>query len=338
MSEPAGSAATDADRIGIVVIGRNEGARLARCLEAILPRHKCVVYADSGSTDGSVELARGLGAVTLSLDDSAPHTAARGRNAGFAVMRERFPDCELVQFVDGDCILTPDWMAQSAAFLEANGKAAIACGRRFEAHPEASLYNRLCDDEWNTPVGRADYCGGDSMMRVSALEQVGGFRPELQAGEEPELSARMRAAGWEIWRLDLPMAEHDAAMHRFSQWWRRAMRGGFGYAQVWTKTGDLPERFYGSQLRSAIFWALGVPLLTILAAVLLRRPVVLAALPALYAAQVFLIASRRDPRSLFSWQYAAMILLAKLPETIGALRFFLRGARASKIEYKEQVK
>lgn len=46
--------------LGVVVIGRNEGERLKRCLASLLGNVDQIVYVDSGSTDGSVQLAQGL--------------------------------------------------------------------------------------------------------------------------------------------------------------------------------------------------------------------------------------------------------------------------------------
>jgi hypothetical protein len=44
--------------IGIVVIGRNEGDRLTRCLQSLQMENLPVIYVDSGSTDGSQEIWR----------------------------------------------------------------------------------------------------------------------------------------------------------------------------------------------------------------------------------------------------------------------------------------
>ena len=320
-------------RVGFVVIGRNEGERLEQSLRTLRAVSDQVVYVDSGSTDGSVHLACDLGAIAIELDDSAPHTAARGRNAGFREARERFPACEYVQFIDGDCILEPGWLESATKFLDTNPKAAIACGRRIEAHPDESFYNRLIDEEWNTPIGRADYSGGDALVRASAFEQIGGFRPELKAGEQPEMTTRVRAAGWEIWRIDAPMTIHDARIHRFGQWWTRSVRGGYGYAEVWSTTGQLPRRVFDAQLRRAFFWTLGLPLVVMVVALIVREPLLLLALPAIYGAQILRIAVRRG-LSLRSVQSAAMILLAKLPESIGALSYFL-GQKSNRLaDYK----
>ena len=321
------------ERVGFVVIGRNEGERLEQSLRTLRAVSDQVVYVDSGSTDGSVHLACDLGAIAIELDDSAPHTAARGRNAGFREARERFPACEYVQFIDGDCILEPGWLESATDFLDSNLKAAVACGRRIEAHPDESFYNRLIDEEWNTPIGRSDYSGGDALVRVSAFEQIGGFRPELKAGEEPEMTTRLRAAGWEIWRIDAPMTVHDARIHRFGQWWTRSVRGGYGYAEVWSTTGQLPRRVFDAQLRRAFFWTLGLPLVVMVVALIVREPLLLLALPAIYGAQILRIAVRRG-LSFRSVQSAAMILLAKLPESIGALSYFL-GQKSNRLaDYK----
>jgi GT2 family glycosyltransferase len=320
-------------RIGFAVIGRNEGDRLQLCLRPLLAASAQVVYVDSGSTDGSVELARSLGAITISLDDSAPHSAARGRNTGFDEIRRRFPGVEYIQFIDGDCVLEPGWVDLATKFLDANPQAAVACGRRREEHPGQSLYNRLINEEWDTPIGRADHSGGDALVRVSAFEQVGGFRAALKAGEEPEMTTRMRAAGWEIWRLDAPMTIHDARILHFRQWWTRSVRGGFGYAQVWSTTAELPQRVFGAQLRSAIAWAVVFPLMVIVAAVAIGGPLLILLIPAAYSVQILRIALRTS-LSLHSLQSAGMIFLAKFPEAMGALRYFLGRKSGRLADYK----
>jgi cellulose synthase/poly-beta-1,6-N-acetylglucosamine synthase-like glycosyltransferase len=322
----------DPTQIGFVVIGRNEGPRLGRCLRSALAVSTRVVYADSASTDGSVDTAERIGVAVVELASDGRLTAARGRNAGYKELRARFPDCEMVQFLDGDCILQPHWLPQAIDFLEEHPKVGVVCGRRFEAHPEASIYNRLCDAEWDTPIGEATECGGDALVRCAALDEVGGYRSELQAGEEPEMTARMRAAGWQIWRIDAPMTEHDARILTFGQWWRRTQRGGFGYAQVWTATSNLAQQLYSKQLRSALLWAVVLPLAIFVAAMITRTPIFLLAIPIAYGLQLMRIASRS--RSQSRWPAAALILLAKFPEAIGAARFFLAGGHRHMPEYK----
>jgi len=206
---------------GVVVIGRNEGPRLVHCLKSVIGTAAAVIYVDSGSTDNSVSAATDLGADVVQLDPTMPFTAARARNAGFRRLIESHPRVEYVQFVDGDCEVMLGWLMAAQHELAVSSKTAVVCGRRRERYPERSVYNRLCDMEWDTLVGEADACGGDALIRTAAFRQVGGYDDKLIAGEEPELCSRLRAAGWRVVRLPAEMTLHDAAMTRFGQWWRR---------------------------------------------------------------------------------------------------------------------
>ena len=190
--------------IGVVVIGRNEGERLARSLASVLPGSVPVVYVDSGSTDGSAALARSKGAEVIELE--APFSAPRGRNEGFRRLRERFADLAYVQFVDGDCELAAGWLQKAERFLAENPRVAVVCGRLRERQPQRTVYSLLCDILWDAPPGETRVCGGIAMVRVDAFESVRGFRDELTAGADPELCLRLRAAGWRVWRLEAEMA------------------------------------------------------------------------------------------------------------------------------------
>jgi GT2 family glycosyltransferase len=313
--------------IGFVVIGRNEGDRLRLCLNSILSQSNQVVYADSRSTDGSAQLAKSL-SVTVTEVEGDPLTAARGRNAGFAALKCLWPQVELVQFVDGDCVIAPSWVSTAAMFLEKNEKAAVACGRRREAHPEASFYNGVIDREWDTPIGQADACGGDALVRVDAFEAVGGFRSELVAGEEPDFCARLRAAGWQVWRLDAPMTEHDAAIHNVGQWMRRAMRSGFGYAQVWNST-----RLYAREMISALGWVVALPLIVLLIAIVIGDARVLWLFPPAYLFQIARIAALGGWTA-YAWKYALLVMIAKVGEATGIFRYLFTARSTRAFEYK----
>jgi GT2 family glycosyltransferase len=320
-------------RIGAVIIGRNEGTRLVASLASFPDGVARVVYVDSGSTDGSVEAARAAGAQVVALNMDRPFTAARARNAGFVALQDGGA-VDFVQFVDGDCMLQPGWIDTAAAFLQANPQAAVVCGRRRERFPEASVYNRLCDREWNTPVGRALACGGDAMMRADAFAAAGGFDPSMIAGEEPELCVRLRAAGWEVWRIDAEMALHDAAMARFSQWWQRMRRGGHAAAEGAAIHGRRPERLGVAQTRRALVWGLTLPAVAGLGALL--TPWTLGLLLA-WPAQVARLALRDGAGRRDSWEWASFVTLGKIPEALGVLEYHLRritGHRRRLIEYK----
>ncbi|MEA5573938.1 glycosyltransferase family 2 protein [Calothrix sp. UHCC 0171] len=251
------------EMVGVVAIGRNEGNRLRQCLLSLQSEGVIIVYVDSGSTDDSVAFARSLGVHVIELDLTIPFTAARARNAGFDYLLTIAPNLEWVQFIDGDCRLATGWLQSAVSELIANPDVVVVCGRRREEFASDSIYNRLCDIEWNTPVGEAKACGGDSMMRVSALKKVGGFNPALIAGEEPELCVRLRQIGGKVMRIDGDMTWHDARMTRLSQWWKRSQRAGHAYAEGAWLHGNTPERHWVKESLSIWFWSLGLLLLTV---------------------------------------------------------------------------
>lgn len=309
--------------VDAVVIGRNEGACLQVCIASLVPQVDRVIYVDSGSTDDSAAVAQSLGAVVVPLDMTQAFTAARARNAGLARV-----EAAHVQFVDGDCVVDAGWVATALAFALAHPQAAVICGRRRERFPEASVYNRLCDAEWNTPVGRAKACGGDALMQVAAVRAVGGFDATLIAGEEPELCLRLARNGAEIWRIDAEMTLHDAAITRFSQWWRRSRRAGHAFAEGAALYGRATERHWVAETRRALIWGAGVPAVALLAG--LVHPVVFALLLA-WPLQVL----RLTPR--LGMVPALFSVLGKLPEAQGVLGYWwgrLRHKRVGLIEYK----
>lgn len=216
--------------IDCVIIGVNAAATLARCLDSVLQSHYPgerlqLYYVDGGSTDDSLTIAGQYPQVqVIALQPRYP-TPGLGRNAGWR--RGRAP---LVQFLDSDTILHPDWLVRASAAMQ-DGVGAV-CGRRQELYPEATVFNYIADLEWNGPPGESEAFGGDVLIRREVLAQTGGYDEDLVGGEDPELSQRVRQLGYKIIQLDVPMTSHDIAMTRLSQYWRRAYRTGYGFAAV----------------------------------------------------------------------------------------------------------
>jgi len=324
--------------IAVIIIGRNEGNRLVRCLESVVSLAYPVVYVDSGSADQSVEHALTAGAEVVELDPAEPFTAARARNAGLEFALERHPDVEFVQFVDGDCELQPNWIETARVYLAKHSQVAVVCGRRREQNVNASIYNELIDLEWDTPIGEASACGGDSMMRVEALRAVGGFDARMIAGEEPELCLRIRRHGFKVVRLDCEMTLHDADLQRFGQMWRRFVRAGHAYAESVFLQGADSDPAARRRLLSFIVWG-GILPAMIVGSVLVV-PVVGVFLPVLYLLQWTRIYRARISTTVGrkAALYASACLIGKFAELEGALRYvlnrFLRRKQTRLIEYK----
>lgn len=291
--------------VGGVVIGRNEGPRLGLCLESVKRELKCIVYVDSGSVDGSADVARRLHVPVVELDPREPFTAGRARNAGIAELLRRYPDLEYAQFVDGDCDLDGGWIAAGVQFLRANAGVAVVCGRLRERHPEASVFNRLCDLEWDTPAGDTLACGGNALYRIGAFDEAGRFSPTMIAGEEPDLCFRLRRRGWRVVRLEELMATHDAAMFHARQWWQRAKRSGYADMEASVRRGRF-ERHVHRRVWSNLLWTL---------------PMAWPFWPLLWTR----CALKRGPL------FATHIVLGKIPHTVGQLEFWLRAINRRKI-------
>ncbi len=324
--------------LGIIIIGRNEGERLVRCIKSALRDTDIVVYVDSGSTDNSIESAEQLGAMIVNLDLSRPFTAARARNAGFESLKRAHPTLSYIQFIDGDCELREGWIQRGLDFLNSNPQYAAVTGRLRERFPNASIYNQLCDIEWDTPVGESTACGGIALIRTHAFEQANGFREDLIAGEEPEMCFRMRQNGWKLYRLDTEMGWHDAAMTRFAQWWRRSKRAGFAYAQGSYLHGNSSEKYWVKETRSILFWGGVVPAVILISGFTLSPWLFLGGL--VYIAQILKIGllhpvDRNSRKN--SFLYSFFVVLGKFPQITGIIRFAslkLLSKQSTLIEYK----
>ncbi|MBP0484323.1 glycosyltransferase [Sagittula salina] len=316
--------------VDVVLIGRNEGARLVAALAALGGQARQVVYVDSGSSDDSIAQAKRFGAKVVQLDLTTPFTAARARNAGFDALDAP----EYVQFIDGDCTLVPGWLEGGAAFLDRTPAVGMVTGWRAEVYPEVSLYNRLCDWEWHRPAGEILACGGDMMVRASLWRAVEGMNPQVIAAEDDEVCCRFRKTGARLHRLPQPMTRHDAAMLTFGQWWKRAERTGHGFAQV----HHLHPEYFGTEVRRVLTYGSALPLMAL--AALVTLPWLLLPILALYA-----ISYRKGRAALRSdgippgdaTRMAALLTLSKFPNLIGMARYYLRRLRRADmtlIEYK----
>ncbi len=324
----------DAPQTGFVAIGRNEGDRFKRCLASLLSAGDRIVYIDSGSTDDSVEFATKAGAAVVQLSKDEPFTAARARNAGFECLTEKWTDTDYVMFIDGDCELTQGFVEAACAELRENSAVGIVTGRCRERYPDATWYNRLCEMEWNGPVGDITACGGIFMTRASTFRAVNGFNPAIIAAEDDDFCVRVRQGGQRIVRIEFDMCLHDADMHRFAQWWRRMERAGHAFAQL----GDEHGGYFRRERLRAWIWGLVLPVLAIAGAFLTKGASLLLLLLyplSLVRTRQGLIGKGETPAR--ATLGAAFLTLAKFPNLLGIVKYRwkkITGARIGIVEYK----
>lgn len=342
-SGPGGVVGICLPAISIVVIGRNEGQRLARCLESIRRVHgvtvQRIVYVDSGSTDKSPQYAASMGCAVVELDPSQPLSAARARNEGFATVMQLDPNVPFVQFLDGDCDLDEGWLQRGLSVLAQQPDAGVVRGHLRELHPEASVYNQLCDLEWQQTPGEIRASGGIFLTRSDLFRTVGGFRPDVIAAEDDEFCVRVRRAGAKILQVDAEMARHDVAMTRFSQWWRRSKRTGHAFAQVSVLHGQSQDRYFVADCRRIWLWALLLPVIALGLAPFTYGLSVLALVGA-YGVQFARTYMRGRGRGWTARQasiYSFFTILFKFPALTGLFEYYWRRWRGHSftiIEYK----
>lgn len=325
---------------GIVVIGRNEGERLVACLRSLMAASRPVVYVDSGSSDGSPQKAEDMGVEVISLDLSFPLSAARARNEGLRRIVRDNPSLEYVQFLDGDCTLCIGWLEAGIEVLERDQSLAAVFGNIEETQAGKSIYNKLCALEWQSHPGKLESCGafgGNSMIRVKTFVDVGGFNPQVIAGEDAELAARMLLAKYQIEKLDRPMVRHDANITRFGQWWRRSVRSGHAIGQRAHIHGCSILKDSRRERASVMIWGMAIPLLIVVASLIsVWLGAAVGALYGVLAWRIWRYRQRKGNSAVDAAIYAAFTVLGKLPEALGLLRFWRNQfvKRYQIIEYK----
>jgi glycosyltransferase involved in cell wall biosynthesis len=215
--------------IDCVIVGFNCATTLGRCIEGVKATQYTrgtvrVIYADGGSVDGSVTVAKGYGGVTVVEVAGRPSMGAV-RNAAW-----KAGSAPLIQFIAADTSLSADWFQVATKGLTAEIGAIF--GQRREIDPERSRYNKIADLEWNPtePAGEVAGFGNDVLLRRTVLEATGGYNEELVMGHEADLSQRIRDHGSKIFYLEHLMTKHDVNLTRWDQWWRHAYRRGYGLA------------------------------------------------------------------------------------------------------------
>lgn len=185
--------------ISVVVCAYNEEGRIAACLDSLA---RCdypgleVIVCDDGSTDGTLEIARGYPYRVLAL---AHGGLSRARNAGLAATGGA-----IVAYLDGDAQCHPDWPYHMALGFEEQGVVAVGgpnlpvadaefAERVVAACPGGPMHVLLSDD-------RAEHIPGCNMaMRRDALSAVGGFDEAfVSAGDDVDVCWKLLDRGGQI--------------------------------------------------------------------------------------------------------------------------------------------
>ncbi len=243
--------------LSVIVITRNEeqyiGACLDSCFRAIreargkgVLRSSEVILADSASTDRTIEIAQTYLVTIIQLPGDWPLSAAAGRRVGARHARGDF-----LLFVDGDSIISEDWLPAAVQRLRADPSIAAVSGRVLEESGGDSILERYMRTESVRPPAPPEAVS-TGLFRRAAYEAVGGTHPFLKGGEDRELAHRLRNAGFCLVMLDSIMGRHrmaDVSKLTYMMYYRSVCIWSFGDGQAFRLGHKVPSIAAETRLR-----------------------------------------------------------------------------------------
>lgn len=196
--------------ISFVVIGKNEGERLRRCLESV---HRVadednisaweLIYVDSQSTDNSLQIAEELGAKFFLITGLC--NAAIARNIGAKEAKG-----DILFFIDGDMELQPGYLPailkndtliypfMSGIFddvvYDNNWKYQYTTRRHSLKEGDKDVYSATT--------------GGLFLITKKLWDEVGGMDNRFKRSQDYDLGLRLTKMGYPICRKAILMAKH----------------------------------------------------------------------------------------------------------------------------------
>jgi GT2 family glycosyltransferase len=241
VSDADGTASTS-PAVSVVIPTFDRGETLARTLEALAhvdpPRRGFeTIVVDDGSNEPHA------GRVAAAAARIPNCRLIRRRNAGPASARNlgwRIGSSELVAFLDDDCAPAADWLVRLVATFDQDDSVAAAGGRVLSA-PAGNWVGRFCTAiEYATGVQPVfeNAATANACYRRRVLEALDGFDESFRypGGDDPDLSARARAAGYRLVFVPDAIVYH-AEIESYRDFLDHMYKRGIGEAQLGRKLG-----------------------------------------------------------------------------------------------------
>lgn len=193
-------------QVSIVIPVKDRAGDLRNCLNSLAALDYPaalleIIVVDDGSSDATPEVALELGA-RLVKSGSIGGGPAAARNRGAAVARGT-----ILAFIDSDCTASPQWLRELLPVFAEPQVAAV--GGWVDGMHSAAPLDRYEAVMSSLNLGRrtmSGSAGGDTfylpscnlLLRREAFVAAGGFRAELQVGEDVDLTWRLRDGGHSI--------------------------------------------------------------------------------------------------------------------------------------------
>jgi glycosyltransferase involved in cell wall biosynthesis len=217
--------------VGFCVL--NEEKNIMTAVESVVcqdfPHERIeLIFVDDGSTDNSLKIINDF----ISKTDIASKVFSTKRR-GLGPARQTVVDNasgDYIVFVDADSTLSASYLSKQIAVMEKHPNVGVASGV-FGICPEDNWVATL--ENINYVISRLNQKGkmtsnlistAGSIMRVSALKQIGGFSREITGSQEDiDVAFRLKRAGWQAYISDAVF------YHRFKTTWKGLWQQHFWY-------------------------------------------------------------------------------------------------------------
>ncbi|MGE5374477.1 MAG: glycosyltransferase family 2 protein [Bacteroidota bacterium] len=255
------------NRITVVMITRNRGDQIRTALGHLqqLPEHPRLIVVDNGSSDGTVAVARSMGAPVevLALHENL---GSGGRNVGVSKATTPY-----VAFSDDDSWWQPGALSRAADLFDADPTLGLLAARilvgpdqKLDPLSHAMATSPLAGPDSRSsgrvgvPIVGFAACG--TVIRRSAFLETGGFERRFGVGgEEQVLALDLLRKGWQMVYVDEIVAYHHPSPVRdpakrmrhevrnalWSAWLRRPARS------AWAATRQILRSALGDPSRLA---------------------------------------------------------------------------------------
>jgi len=231
--------------VSVVIPAYNERAGIERCLRSMVASAHAqleIIVVDDGSTDGTAELAAGLGLPVVTVISQPNAGKAAALNTGAARARH-----DVLIFADGDTVFEPATIGMLVAPLRDPWVGAVAGNVKVANRRGLLGLIQHCEYVLATSLDRRMYDVLDCMVTVpgaigafrrSALVEAGGV-PENTLAEDTDLTVAIGLAGWRVRYAPQARAWTEAPA-TVRQLWSQRHRWAYGMLQVlWKYRGSV---------------------------------------------------------------------------------------------------
>lgn len=219
--------------ISFIIIGRNEGWKLTKCIVSVFKTIKHnklndyeVIYVDSKSTDDSIERVRKFQDVKI-FKITGEYNAAIARNIG-----AKEANGDALFFIDGDMELIPDFL--SVVYNRDKGLISSFVSGHWINYYYSNDWKFLSKESFieKRSDSYESVTGGLFLINMETWEIVGGMRNKYKKSQDIDLGLRLQKYNISLLRKREIAAKHHT-IHYFEKkrMWHELINGTYFYSK-----------------------------------------------------------------------------------------------------------